>query len=543
MKIDAMRNLNIFQDEGMYYLANLYTLEVKPISVRTAKALSMLDAEEEADIDSILVDCPPTEKDAILKMFEEIQAAESQVQKAEDGRLSLFFTENYESDLNSGAGALIANVELNKALSKYANLYFMDEQNQPYGDRSSGIHIDPNNPKTALQLNNYNFDAFLLPHLDNLWFANYIRYVNAPTLIPIHIFGGHNGQQINHAFLWYSLMSDYDAFYVPAQITIDYYCKMMKDRQCFHLIYNGVNPELFFPMNKSQVKNQVAEILDDRRLLDRPVIGFFSRFQPEKGAVIFLQLARMNPDFIFLAIAPNLDFYRQRDLPNNFIYSGKQPREKLALYFNTFDVHCFPSMSAEEVCPLSLMESMACGLPIVSTNFAGVKEIINDGAILVDPVSESRIASFAANLSVEAFNDAINSFVSDEKRRLSAIESAINRAKTFTWDHSAQHVIKLIERLKRKQKMSQFFPKKQLPISFTRTRAGVGALLVSHTELYEKILPLEHYQLSVLEGIALTLLKKHSPHEVESVLQTLCENSEEAQKILSGSVGLMNAIS
>lgn len=133
--------------------------------------------------------------------------------------------------------------------------------------------------------------------------------------------------------------------------------------------------------------------------------------------------------------------------------------------------------------------------------------------------------------------------VCDPKRRTHIGKNAINRAKTFTWDDSAKRVIKLIQKLKTKQRMSQFFPKKQLSISFVKTYDEVQAHLVSYTELYEKILSLRNYQLSLLEGIALTLLRNHSSHEIELILQTLCENPEEAQSILSGCAGLMDAIS
>ena len=543
MRIDIIRNIEVFQDDGIYYMANLCTLEVRPISAQIASALTEFSTEKVNNMEELLVDCTSGERDAILEICQEIQEVETHVRPTEADRLKLFLTANYESAWSSGAGGLIANVELNKALAKYADLYFLSDQDQPLSEGCYGIRIDLNDSRAALQLKNYNFDAFLLSHSGNLWFANYIRYVNAPTLIPIHVFGGHNGQEINNAFLWYSLMRDYDAFYISAQVTIDYYCTMMQDRQYFHLIHNGVNSELFYPMDKMEAKREVAEMLDDFRLLDRPVIGFLSRFQPEKGALIFLQLARMNPDFIFLVVAPHLDFYRQRNLPQNLIYSGSQPREKLALYFNAFDVHCFPSISAEEVCPLSLIESMACGLPIVSTNFTGIKEIINDGAILVNPVSESRIATFAASVLVEDFNVAINSLICDEKRRQSVSDNAIERAKTFTWDHSAQQVIKLIKKLQKKQEMSKIFPKKQLPISFTQSFDGLGANLVSYTELHEKILSLEHYQLDILEGIALTLLRNHSSREVGLILEVLCEDPERAREIWSGCVGLMNSIS
>jgi len=49
-------------------------------------------------------------------------------------------------------------------------------------------------------------------------------------------------------------------------------------------------------------------------------------------------------------------------------------KEELALYYNSADVLLFTSIA--ENFPLVILEAMACGLPIVSFDVGGVKEVV-----------------------------------------------------------------------------------------------------------------------------------------------------------------------
>jgi glycosyltransferase involved in cell wall biosynthesis len=74
-------------------------------------------------------------------------------------------------------------------------------------------------------------------------------------------------------------------------------------------------------------------------------------------------------------------------LKNQIVFHGLIAREKLANYYNRCDV--FATGSAMEVQPLTLLEAMSCGLPIVGVKRAGVAGmVLNDiNGYLVDPSS------------------------------------------------------------------------------------------------------------------------------------------------------------
>lgn len=47
--------------------------------------------------------------------------------------------------------------------------------------------------------------------------------------------------------------------------------------------------------------------------------------------------------------------------------------------FRTSDIFCMPTYFSGEAMPLSIIEAMACGLPIVSTHWRAIPDLVTDG--------------------------------------------------------------------------------------------------------------------------------------------------------------------
>jgi glycosyltransferase involved in cell wall biosynthesis len=73
---------------------------------------------------------------------------------------------------------------------------------------------------------------------------------------------------------------------------------------------------------------------------------------------------------------------RERNLPVHF--PGN--RDDVAPWLQSFDVFCLPSYANEGV-PQALMQAMACGLPVVTTDVGSIGEIVADGetGVMVAP--------------------------------------------------------------------------------------------------------------------------------------------------------------
>jgi glycosyltransferase involved in cell wall biosynthesis len=72
-------------------------------------------------------------------------------------------------------------------------------------------------------------------------------------------------------------------------------------------------------------------------------------------------------------------------LPTDTIFrSYFSDQGNIADYYRAADLFCHASKV--DVCPLTVLESQACGVPVVASRAGGIPEIINDGSsgVLVD---------------------------------------------------------------------------------------------------------------------------------------------------------------
>jgi hypothetical protein len=98
------------------------------------------------------------------------------------------------------------------------------------------------------------------------------------------------------------------------------------------------------------------------------------------------------------------DQVRASGLSDNVTFAGVQSQEAVKRLLIASDVFCLPcivdSKGASDILPTVITESMACSLPVVSTNLVGVPEMVvaEETGILVEPGNESALADALARL-------------------------------------------------------------------------------------------------------------------------------------------------
>ncbi len=109
-------------------------------------------------------------------------------------------------------------------------------------------------------------------------------------------------------------------------------------------------------------------------------------------------------------------FVDDNDLP--FLYAG-------AKFF------VYPSLY--EGFGLPVLEAMACGTPVITSNLSSIPEVTGDAALLVDPESEAELSS------------AILKLAGDPLSRQILKEQGLKRAKLFCWEKSVTETLKIYE--------------------------------------------------------------------------------------------------
>ncbi len=159
--------------------------------------------------------------------------------------------------------------------------------------------------------------------------------------------------------------------------------------------YPGISPD-FRPMSPAEV-----EAFRARRGLPGRFILYLGTLEPRKnlGALIraFGQLAQAENDLhLVLAGAKgwlyNDLFKLTQDLglAGRVIFPGFVPAEELPLWYNTATVFAYPS--SYEGFGLPVIEALACGRPVITSDVSSLPEAGGQAAILIPPASPEALA-------------------------------------------------------------------------------------------------------------------------------------------------------
>jgi glycosyltransferase involved in cell wall biosynthesis len=111
---------------------------------------------------------------------------------------------------------------------------------------------------------------------------------------------------------------------------------------------------------------------------------------------------------------------RQVGLESAVIFTGFVPFSDLPLFYNAAEAFVFPSFF--EGFGLPVIESMASGVPTITSYGSSLQEVAGDGALLIDPTDTDAIAV------------AIEKVLSDPELRRSLIVRGLKRASGFKPD-------------------------------------------------------------------------------------------------------------
>jgi len=137
------------------------------------------------------------------------------------------------------------------------------------------------------------------------------------------------------------------------------------------------------------------------RLSGRRVVVFTGRLVPHKGVDVLLQALRELPLDVHLVVVgrgPKLvdlsALARRLGVADRAHFCTSVSDDELPQYLALADVFAFPSQNRLEGFGLAVAEAMACGLPVVTSDMPGVREVIDDGVhgLLVEPLLADDLA-------------------------------------------------------------------------------------------------------------------------------------------------------
>jgi len=188
-------------------------------------------------------------------------------------------------------------------------------------------------------------------------------------------------------------------------------------------VYEGISP-IYKPTKNCGIKEKYQ--------IKRPYILHVSNFAPKK-----------NPSLLFQTFKELL----RRGMKLELVIAGKGwhaegehvkalgyvPEPDLVSLFGCAEVFFFPTL--HETFGLPVVEAMACGTPVVTSNVFSIPEISGGAAILCNPENYLE------------FSDSIEMVLRNESLRQELVVKGLKNAKRFSWRRCAVETVKIYKQL------------------------------------------------------------------------------------------------
>lgn len=123
-------------------------------------------------------------------------------------------------------------------------------------------------------------------------------------------------------------------------------------------------------------------------------------------------------------VAEILQRLRQSPAQERIEVTGYVTNEQLSILYSRAGIFAFPSL--DEGFGMPVLDAMAHGVPVVTSNRSALPEVAGDAALLVDPYETDQIAA------------ALQRLTSDSSLRESLVEAGRLRAKEFSWKKATE---------------------------------------------------------------------------------------------------------
>ena len=134
---------------------------------------------------------------------------------------------------------------------------------------------------------------------------------------------------------------------------------------------------------------------------------------------------------IFERVPEASDLIRKMKRQNRVICLGYVPDGELPSIYRNAEVFMFPSL--HEGFGIPVLEAMACGTPVITSNITGMPEVAGDAALLVDPYS------------IDEMRGGMERVLTDVHLREDLSKKGLKRANLFSWARTAERTLKIYE--------------------------------------------------------------------------------------------------
>ena len=187
---------------------------------------------------------------------------------------------------------------------------------------------------------------------------------------------------------------------------------------------NAVDTSSFKKLCKEEIRKKLG--IDDKDL----VACYVGAFIPRKGVLRVIQAAKSVEKLKLILIGDGVEIEND----NQIIFKGTVPHDQVPVYLNASDMFVLPTLA--EGCCNAIVEALACGLPVISSDLPFNKDILNAGnSILIDPND------------IEQITNAMNTLAENDSLRETMGLEALRSAASLSIDHRVDQAVDFMNSL------------------------------------------------------------------------------------------------
>jgi glycosyltransferase involved in cell wall biosynthesis len=198
-----------------------------------------------------------------------------------------------------------------------------------------------------------------------------------------------------------------------------------------------------------------------RQLPKSEIVSLRQKYNIPAGKTCLLNVGSNHPRKNLCTILQTISHLKDKKLPIHFLkagsdfteeqkkyieedgladyisYIGKPDKQSLVEIYNAADILIAPSL--HEGFGITILEAMACGTPVITSNTSALPEVAGNAGVLVEPQDSQAIA------------DAVCQLHANPNYNQELVEKGIARAKLFTWQKTGQLLAEVYEDILNKQ--------------------------------------------------------------------------------------------
>ena len=180
---------------------------------------------------------------------------------------------------------------------------------------------------------------------------------------------------------------------------------------------------------ESKVIFSFTNLVNDNKLLD------FTISRSSKRSILYTSFSYIKP-LPTKRESKNDELSISKKIKNDIIITSYISDEDLPVVYNLASLFLFPSL--REGFGIPIIEAMAAGVPVITSNTSSMPEVAGESAHLINPTKTKEL------------EQAIIQILSDEVYRLNLIRKGIEQSKSFSWAQSAESVLNVYEQFDNK---------------------------------------------------------------------------------------------